>query len=623
MVMKNSKFTLRNTHKDHVSNITFITVLLALILFNGVNNKSYAQAPAIEWQKCLGGTADDFANSIQQTSDGGFIVAGETRSNDGDVSGNHGKSDAWVVKLNSLGDILWQKCLGGTGNDYAKSIQQTSDGGFILAGETNSNNGDVSGNNGYNDAWVVKLNSSGDILWQKCLGGTYDDYARSIQQTSDGGFIVTGYTFSNDGDVSGNHGFGDAWVVKLNSSGDIIWKKCLGGTNEDYAYSIQQTSDSGFIVAGYTFSNDGDVSGYHGYFDYWVVKLNSLGDIEWQKCLGGTGNDYAKSIQQTSDGGFILAGETNSNNGDVSGNNGYNDAWVVKLNSSGDILWQKCLGGTYDDYARSIQQTSDGGFIVTGYTFSNDGDVSGNHGFGDAWVVKLNSSGDIIWKKCLGGTNEDYAYSIQQTSDSGFIVAGYTFSNDGDVSGYHGYFDYWVVKLNSLGDIEWQKCLGGTYDDYAYSIQQTSDSGFIVAGITDSNDGDVSWYHGYFDYWVVKLNSSGDIEWQKCLGGTNNDYANSIQQTSDGGFIVAGYTESNDGDVSGNHGYYDTWVVKLNSSGDILWQKCLGGTIDDRAYSIQQTSDGGFIVAGFTESNDGDVSGNHGGSDYWVVKLNK
>ena len=389
--MKNSKFTLRNTHKDHVSNITFITVLLALILFNGVNNKSHAQAPAIEWQKCLGGTADDFANSIQQTSDGGFIVAGETRSNDGDVSGNHGKSDAWVVKLNSLGDILWKKCLGGTGNDYARSIQQISDGGFILTGYTNSNNGDVSGNNGYYDAWVVKLNSSGDILWQKCLGGTYDDYARSIQQTSDTGFILAGYTFSNDGDVSGNHGFSDAWVVKLNSSGDIIWQKCFGGTNEDYAYSIQQTSDSGFIVAGYTFSNDGDVSGYHGYFDYWVVKLNSSGDIEWQKCLGGTNNDYANSIQQTSDGGFIVAGYTESNDGDVSGYHGGDyDAWVVKLNSSGDILWQKCLGGTIDDRAYSIQQTSDGGFIVAGFTVSNDGDVSGNHGASDAWVVKLN-----------------------------------------------------------------------------------------------------------------------------------------------------------------------------------------------------------------------------------------
>jgi len=338
MDMKNSKFTSRNTQKvamsHSVSNFTFITMLLALILFNGVNNKSYAQAPTIQWQKCLGGTVTDEANSIQQTSDGRFIVAGYTFSNDGDVSGNHGNSDYWVVKLNSSGDILWQRCLGGTDDDYAYSIQQTSDGGFIVAGQTYSNDGDVSGNHGYDDAWVVKLNSSGDIEWQKCLGGTDDDYAYSIQQTSDGGFIVTGYTESNDGDVSGNHsnwGWDDAWVVKLNSSGDIEWQKCLGGTNDDRAYSIQQTSNGGFIVAGYTYSNDGDVSGNHGYWDTWVVKLNSSGDIEWQKCLGGTSDDYANSIQQTSDSGFIVVGYTFSNDYDVSENHGYDDAWVVKL----------------------------------------------------------------------------------------------------------------------------------------------------------------------------------------------------------------------------------------------------------------------------------------------------
>jgi hypothetical protein len=177
------------------------------------------------------------------------------------------------------------------------------------------------------------------------------------------------------------------------------------------------------------------------------------------------------------------------------------------------------------------------------------------------------------------------------------------------------------VKLNSSGDIEWQKCLGGTNWDVAYTIQQTSDGRFIVAGYTESNDGDVSGNHGNSDYWVVKLDSSGDILWQKCLGGTSWDFANSIQQTSDGGFIVAGYTESNDGDVSGNHGGSDAWVVKLNSSGDIEWQKCLGGTGDEYVNSIKQTSDGGFIVAGCTKSNDGDVLGNHGNDDSWVVKL--
>ena len=454
--MKNSKFTSRNTQKvtqrHHVSNFTFITMLLALILFNGVNNKSHAQAPAIEWQKCLGGTSEDIANSIKQTSDGGFIVAGETSSNNGDVWGNHGGYDYWVVKLNSSGGILWQKCLGGQDWDVAYSIQQTSDGGFIVAGYTESYYGDVWGNHGGSDYWVVKLNSSGDILWQKCLGGTGDDEAHSIQQTSDRGFIVAGYTESNDDDVSDNHGGKDYWVVKLNSSGDIEWQKCLGGTSYDYANSIQQASDGGFIVAGFTLSNDGDVSGNHenGNSDSWVVKLNSLGDIEWQKCLGGTSGDWANSIQQTSDGGFIVAGGTDSNDGDVSGNHGYSDYWVVKLNSSGDILWQKCLGGTNPDIAHSIQETSDGGFIVAGDTDSNDGDVSRNNGDNnDYWVVKLNSSGDIEWQKCLGGTYTDIAHSIQETSDGGFIVAGHAGSKDGDVSWNHGNYDAWVVKLTN------------------------------------------------------------------------------------------------------------------------------------------------------------------------------
>jgi len=414
----------------------------------------------------------------------------------------------------------------------------------------------------------------------------------------------------------------------------IVWQKCLGGSDWDRAYSIQQTSDFGFIVAGYSASNDGDVSGWHeGYHfgnptsDYWVLKLNSSGRIEWQKCLGGSGDDLAESIQQTSDGGFIVAGYTYSNDGDVSGNHGDGDFWVVKLSSSCRIEWQKCLGGSGRDRAYSIQQTSDGGFIVAGYTESNDGDVSGNHGNADYWVVKLNSAGNIEWQKCLGGSDWDRPYSIQQTSDGGFIVAGWTNSNDGDVSGNHGGNDYWIVRLNSSGNIVWRKCLGGSGWDWALSVQQTSDSGYIVTGFTESNDGDVSGNHGGRDYWVVKLNSSGNIVWQKCLGGTGWDVAFSIQQTSDGGFIVAGWSKSNDGDVSGHHGSADSadyWVVKLNTTGRIVWQKCLGGSGEDWAYSVQQTSDGGFIVAGYTFSNDGDVSGKHGlydNPDYWVVKL--
>ncbi len=428
---------------------------------------------------------------------------------------------------------------------------------------------------------VTVSSAAPSIEWQKSLGGTSSDDAYSIQQTSDGGYIVAGISHSNDGDVTGNHGGLDYWVIKLDANGNIIWQKCLGGTTQDEAYSIQQTSDGGYIVAGRSKSTDGDVTGNHGGLDYWVIKLDANGNIIWQKCLGGTEDDFVNSIQQTSDGGYIVAGFSESNDGDVTGNHKkyenyyfyYYDYWVVKLDANGNIIWQKSLGGTHYDYAQSIQQTSDGGYIVAGKSLSNDGDVTGNHGgwayddywVGDYWVVKLDTSGDIIWQKCLGGTEDEWAYSIQQTSDGGYIVAGCSLSTDGDVTGNHGGLDYWVIKLDANGNIIWQKSLGGTSWDTAYSIQQTSDGGYIVAGGSHSTDGDVTGNHGGSDYWVIKLDANGNIIWQKSLGGTTSDYAESIQQTSDGGYIVAGYSGSTDGDVTGNHGGRDYWIVKLSS----------------------------------------------------------
>jgi len=428
----------------------FVLFAAILVCISLCPMSAWAAAPSIEWEKYPLGAGENDAYSIWQTSDGGYIVAGSTWSNNGEVPNNGGR-DVWVAKLDASGAIQWQKCFGGSKDDYASSIQQTSDGGYIFAGRTNSNNGDVSGHHYDYDAWVVKLDESGVIEWQKCLGGDYEDGAYSIQQTGDGGYIVAGFTCSHDGDVLGlgNHGKSDAWVVKLDESGIIEWQKCLGGSDDDFASSIQQTSDGGYIVAGYTFSKDGDFPGNHGVFDAWVAKLDESGASEWRKCLGGPGNDFGYSIQQTSDGGYILAGYTDSDEGDVFGNHGEADAWVVKLDESGAIEWQKCLGGTGYDSANAIQQTSDGGYILAGYTDSDDGDVSGNHGGRDAWVVKLDESGAIEWGKCLGGTGYDFASSIQQTRDGGYIVAGYTRPKDGN---FPEYYSAWVVKLASAGN---------------------------------------------------------------------------------------------------------------------------------------------------------------------------
>jgi len=262
------------------------------------------------------------------------------------------------------------------------------------------------------------------IIWQKCLGGSNRDYAYSSQPAAEGGYILCGFSNSNNGNISGNHGGDDLWLQKLDEAGNLTWQKCLGGIGMDYGWAVEQLSDGNYIIAGYTNSNDGDVTGNHGYYDAWIVKVDTSGNIIWQKCFGGTGLDEALSVQQTTDEGFIVCGLSASTDGNLTGNQGGYDYWVIKLDGNGNLLWQKNFGGSGDDYGHKAVQTSDGGYIVTGMSGSNDGDVSGNHGNNDLWTVKLDSGGNIEWKKCLGGSEEEGATAIEQTTDGGFIIAG-------------------------------------------------------------------------------------------------------------------------------------------------------------------------------------------------------
>ncbi|WP_250254136.1 T9SS type A sorting domain-containing protein [Chryseobacterium sp. Marseille-Q3244] len=415
------------------------------------------------------------------------------------------------------------------------------------------------------------------IEWQKSLGGTGSDYASSIIQTADGGYMISATSSSNNGNITGNHGNSDYWLVKLNATGTLQWQKSLGGTGNDYASSIIQTADGGYVVAGTSESNNGDITGNHGFTDGWALKLNSdAGVIYWKKAFGGTNYDAISKMISTTDGGYLFVGSSSSNNnGDVPGNNGYIDYWIVKINSDGNVQWKKSLGGTGDDRATSVVQTTDGGYVVAGYAENNNGDVTGNHGGKDYWIIKLNSDGGVIyWKKSLGGSHQDLATSIVKTSDGGFIVAGHAFSNDGDVTENHDGTDYWVVKIDATGNIQWQKALGGSKADLASSIIQATDGGYLVVGSTASNDGQVTGYHPpsgsgtgeiplSYDYWAVKLTPTGNIQWQKCFGGSGVDSANSVIQTTDGGYIIAGGSNSNNGDVTVNNGNDDVWIVKL------------------------------------------------------------
>ena len=403
-------------------------------------------------------------------------------------------------------ELEWQQCLGGSGYDEAFAIEPTTDGGYIAAGSTTSINGNVSGNHGASDIWVVKLTRTGEMVWQHCLGGSEDEYAYAVLQTADGGYLVAGTASSNDGDVSGLHGANDAWVVKLSGSGELVWQRCLGGTDYDGAYAVERATDGGYVVAGSTRSTDGDVSGNHGGSDMWAVRLTDAGETAWQHCLGGTGDESADSVQSTVDGGYIVSGSTDSNSGDVSGNHGGDDAWVVKLSGSGALAWQRCLGGTKHDYAYVAQETADGGYILIGGAQSADGDVEGNHGDFDTWVVKLDGVGVPAWQSCLGGSRYEEAFAVQQTADGGYLVASDTYSNDGDVRGNHGDRDIWLVLLTGSGETAWQRCLGGTAEDWVGAgALVATDGGYVLAGATASNDGDVGGNHGGFDAWIVRL----------------------------------------------------------------------------------------------------------------------
>jgi hypothetical protein len=411
-------------------------------------------------------------------------------------------------------------------------------------------------------------------------------------------------------------------VIPQLKSQTIEWEKNFGGSDNDYLFFNQQTDDGGFIAVGSTESTDGDISENAGFMDYWIIKINQNGEMEWEKNLGGTDSESARYVEQTSDGGYILCGNSKSNDGDVGGNNGDSDYWVVKLDEDGEIMWEKNYGGSSNDFAWSIKQTTDEGDIVSGYSGSSDGDVSGNNGSTDYWILKLDVDGEIVWDKNLGGSSNETARYIQQSEDGGFVVAGFSRSNDGDVGGNNGGFDYWIVKLNSDGEIMWEKSLGGSNDEIGWSVEELITGGYIVCGYSNSNDGDVGGNNGGSDYWIVGLGSDGEILWEKNYGGSNNEFTNSLQQTIDGGYIIGGNSGSlNSGDVGGNNGGSDYWIVKVNQTGEILWEKNLGGTGTEGLWWVQQTIDEGYIIAGFSESNDGDVGGNNGMADYWIVKL--
>ena len=418
-------------------------------------------------------------------------------------------------------------------------------------------------------------------------------------------------------------------------SPNIQWQSVIGGSNDERFTNLQQTADGGYILAGQSISNisGNKIENCLGSYDYWVLKLDEIGNIIWQNTIGGEGSDYLWSIDQTSDGGYIIGGNSDSKiSGDKTENSGDDfDYWVLKLDGVGNIQWQNTIGGAGLDNLLNVQQTADGGYILGGYSDSNiSGDkTEDNMGGYDYWIVKLDSAGNIQWQNTIGGNDADNLYNLAMTTDGGYLLAGKSSSSiSGDKNENNlGDFDYWVVKLDAGGNIQWQNTIGGNALDTPYSLQQTSDGGCIIGGYSRSgiSGNKTEDALGNYDYWVVKLDATGAIQWQNTIGGNSGEGIQSLQQTTDGGYILGGSSES---DISldkteNNLGVYDYWVIKLYADGNIQWQKTVGGDQADGLQAIQQTTDGGYILGGYSDSN---ISGNKtksslGGRDFWVVKL--
>ncbi len=435
--------------------VCFIT--LSLMGCSEDNDNSTPQAPdiVVDFITTLGGSKNESAQAVVNTTDGGYAVLGHAQSMDGDVTNKSNESyDYWVLKFDTTNQIQWQKTYGGSDDDRGTDLIQTSDGGYAVIGKSKSNDLDVSENAGFDDFWVSKLDSSGSISWEYTFGFAGSDTPYSIIQTNDNGYLLSGVldvsASNGQGDrnsIGSRHAGGDYWVIKLNANGVKQWSNYYGGSFTDTAYDAIQTEDDGYIIIGSSDSDDVDVSNPRGSYDFWVIKISDTGTLVWEKSFGGSEIDEAHAISKTADGNYLIVGDTRSSDLGISQNNGAADLWVIKITPDGTLVWEKTLGGSSFDVGRSISKTQDNGFLISGSSRSTNGNLTSNKGQNDAWIVKINSSGNLEWQKAIGGSEVDFFYDVVELNDQTIVVVGDSNSSNEDISENKGFTDLLILKL--------------------------------------------------------------------------------------------------------------------------------------------------------------------------------
>lgn len=431
-------------HRHH------LYLLLILCLMQSV---LHAQIPPVQWTRQYGGSNVDIPFAIKMTTDGGTVVAGYTASRNGDVSPQNSRDywDLWILKLDKCGQIQWEKSVGGTGYETARDLVQTTDGGYLVVGETNSTDGDViSGYGGTKDIWLLKFSANGTLTWQKRFGGSGLDIGNHIELMKDGSCLIAASSTSNDGNIQNNHSTGtytDGVLMKVDANGNLLWSKCYGGTKNEELFDIEIINGTIF-AAGFTNSVDGDIPPDQQNYDCWLLAVDGSGNKIMSKIYGGAQNDVTYSMCKGADGSLTLAGYTTSSDGDVSGARGGQDFWIFNVTQKGKLNWQKVFGGTDAEYAKTIITDTDSGYLVGGVTYSTDVDAAGNMGEGDFWTIKLKKDGSLQWKKLWGGSGNDHLRClVRHPSLNEYYLAGDSDSGNGDFSNAQGDADFALIKL--------------------------------------------------------------------------------------------------------------------------------------------------------------------------------